>query len=320
MMKSTHAASAAPAEFRADHIGHAYEADIALCREALMAGGGLHYIAHTTAGVVDFSLEAAGEDQHGDFSRVGRQMGMVVAMLDETCEPLDTGPLIRVVVQSDAGALFQLLKVSGQNFFGLTLDGTPEAVDHADRAIAAVAETAVARIGAVPLNFGGFRKREGSAELWRPYQVQAASPASGSPYIVSTHFSVPDRTVSACQAALRVDGLHHLSVCHGGEQLWSADLFDEPALAPLFQRVTPVRRRSGYARLIRQIHGLSQRLTRLIDVVGGTQVSRLVLDVARGAIYVTPLSADYYLVGVTLIQQQVNHADLRFQALASEIS
>jgi hypothetical protein len=319
-MNSTHAASAAPAEFRADHIGHAHDADIVLCREALLSGSGLHFIAHTSAGIVDFTLEAADGDQYGDFSRAVRQMSMVVALLNETCEPLDTGPLIRVVIQSDSGALYQFLKVTGQNFFGVTLDGTPEVVERADRAMATVAETAVARIGAVPLNFGGFQKREGSGELWRPYWVETASPASGSPHVAATHFSVPELTASACQAALRLDGLHHLSICHYGEQVWSADLFDEPALAPLFQRVTPVRRRSGYARLIRQVHELSRRLTRLSDVVGGTQLSRLVLDVARGAIYVTPLSADHYLVGVTLIQQQVAHADARFQALVKEIS
>jgi hypothetical protein len=98
------------------------------------------------------------------------------------------------------------------------------------------------------------------------------------------------------------------------------DLFDDPALVSLFQQVTPADRRHGYDKVLRQVMLQGSRLMRLLALVHSGELTRLVLDVARGAIYVLPLGDDeHYLVGVTLIQSQVEDGDKKMTALHRDL-
>jgi len=310
---------------RADHAGVAFDADIADCRRIVGERGGLHYVAHFTSGIFDFALEspglrAASRDMTESFERLGRHLSLIVAQADTVCEPLDSGPLIRVVVQGGSGALFHLVKVTGQSFFGLTLDGAPGTVDRADEQLGQLGESAAHRVGATSLNWGAFHAREDSGELWRTYQTDPSARPGCEPHTAGrAGLEVPGPVALECCRALHADDLHYIGIYRDGQLAWHTDMFEDPALASFFQRVTPAVRRRGYARLIEHVHGQHRRLTQLLDVTGSDRLVQLVLDVARGAIFVLPLNDDDYLVGVTLIQSQVKQADRMITSVREQL-
>jgi hypothetical protein len=304
---------------RAEHAREAYDAAIAACHEVV--GDALQYVAHFTSGIFDFALEtsAARSGAPGACGRAGQQLSLTVAQLDAACQPLDSGPVIRVVVQGDAGALFQFLTFSGQNFFGIVLDGSDEAVERADRQMTQLAESAVSRLGAPSLNWGGFASRGAPAAFSGPGSAGTAGASPTVPYFSLTDSYAEDPRTQACAAALDPADLHYAGIYRRGQPVAAADIFDHPSLAVFFQRVTPELRRAGYAELMRQVQLQSRRFLQILEVAGSRRLVRLVLDVARGAIFVRPVDEDYYLVGVTLIQSQVETAERRFQALYQSI-
>jgi hypothetical protein len=309
---------------RAEHAGGAYDADIAACRTIAVANGALHYVAHITSGVFDFALDSAGKqppshDMSDAFDRAGRQLSLAVVQLDETCKPLDSGTLIRVVIQGDSGALFQFLLRASRTFFGLTLNGSRQCIDQADHQMTKLSESAVRRLEKESLNWGGFKEREASGELWKIYKPVLSAHGPISPYVARSGYPVPDAVSQACRGALDSGHLHFVGIYRGGRPAWCADIFDDPALAPLFQRVTPEARRRGYARLVSQVQLQSRRFEQLLKVVRSDHFTRIVLEVARGAAFVLPLNEDDYLVGATLDHTGVKPADQQVQALSEKI-
>ena len=131
--------------------------------------------------------------------------------------------------------------------------------------------------------------------------------------------ALSNSVAQACREALHRDDLHYLGVFRRGQLTWRVDIFDDPALAPFFQRVTPWSRRRNYDRLIRQVNLQVRRFRHLLALVSSHQLIRLVLDVAHGAIYVLPLSGDEYLVGVTLTRSQAEQADRKMIALYKSV-
>lgn len=317
--------AAAGSGFRcAEHAVMAYEADIDVCRKVVVQAGTLHYVAHITSGIFDFAFEQLGAQPQSSsvseaLDRAGRQLSLTVTRLDEACKPLDSGTLTRVVIQGNSGALFQFLKGARQVFFGLTLNGSRRDIDQADSQMAKLSESTIRRIEAQSLTWGGFKEREASGELWRTYKLVLSARPGISPNVAKIDYPVPAEISQACRAALGAGQLHFVGIYRGGRPTWYADVFDDPALAPLFQRVTPELRRGGYTRLMRQVHLQSRRFEQLLDVVRSDRLTRLVLEVARGATFVLPLTEDDYLVGATLDQTGVKNADEQTQGLYEKV-
>lgn len=314
---------------RAEHAGAAYAQDLNECR-AMLDLSGLHYLAHLTTGIIDFDFGFPSRWQDGPdlpeaYQRAGRQFGLAVTLLESACEPLDSGPLIRVVLQGEEGAMFLVVKVAGQSFFGLTLDGAPAAVDRLDWQLVALADAASQRVGASSLRWGGFRVREDSGDLWLPYVVQPRQQRTAAPHVAdygprSGLSETAEELTAPCLEALHSHDLHYVGIFRHGQPVWRADIFDDQVLAPLFQRVTPWSRRRGYERLVRQVSLQSRRFRQLLALVHSDSLNRLVLDVARGAIYVLPLDDDASLVGVTLIQAQVESTDQKLRRLRDTVN
>jgi hypothetical protein len=300
---------------QANHVNEGHRQDIADCGKVVCMGAGLDFIAHLTSGIWDFSVRSPGARlRREEFDQAARKLNLVVARIDATAEPLDSGPLIRVVVQGDNGALFHVLKVAGQNFFGATLSGARKVVDEVDRQIAQLADRAARRVGSPSLLWGGYRKRGESGDLWFPGGVPTGEfPAHSDPALGR---QVTAEVASLCSAVLDRNTVHFVGIYRQDTLVWRADLFDDPALASLFQRVTPDDRRRGYDKVLQQVMMQYGRLLQLLSLVRSNHLTRLVLDVARGAIYVLPLDDQgYYLVGVTLVQTQVDDADRKMTIL-----
>jgi hypothetical protein len=316
---------------RAGHVGEAYAEDIDECRAAVDQSG-LDYFAHFSTGIVDFELGFPDswqnrQDRTSAYMRAGRQLGLAVALLESACEPLDSGPLTRVVLQGERGALFHVVKVAGQNFFGLTLDGSTRNVDKTDGQLADLVASAAQRIGASSLGWGGFLTREQSGVLWQPYRVQLSQRDNAVAHVADYRPATGTGAVSsevarACLDALHSYDLHYVGIFRQAQPAWRADIFDDDALSPLFKRVTPWSRRRGYERLIRQVSLQNRRFRQLLTLVNSDSVNRLVLDVARGAIYLLPLADNsaLTLVGITLIKSQEESTDQKMRRLRDRVN
>jgi hypothetical protein len=306
----------------AGHVDRQYEADLTDCSEAISKRDGLDYIEHTTWGIFDFAVQ--GSPPSGSYQtldQAGRRTALVVARLDETIEQLDSGPLVRAVVQGNRGALFHILKVPGQSFLGITLDGTPATINRADRQIVAIADRAALRVGSPSLLWGGFRPRDDSHETWSPFGSGSPSANATPSPVIEKAAVVTEAVTRLCQNALHPKDLHFIGIYQHERLIWRADLFDHPALASLFQRVTPIGRRRGYDTVIRELRLQASRITQLLTMTQSDRLVRLVLDVARGAIFVLPLGgAGHYLVGVTLVQSQVQETDLKVSSLGDTLA
>lgn len=306
---------------RAAHAGTKYQEDINDCDRLVAQRTGLDYISHISSGVWDFSVHYPSPRLQPDgFDQVGRQLNLVVTRIDATAEQLDSGPLIRVVVQGEDAALFHILKVAGQTLFGVTLDGAREAVDRADQELAHLADRAAARIGSPPLLWGGYLSGGHAEGTWLPETTRAGEDypdcherATGLP-------PVSELVARRCRNALAGRDVHFIGIYRRDTLLWRTDILADPALGSLFQRVSPADRRRGYDKVMRQVTMQASRMTRLLSRVGSKRLTRLVLDVARGAIYVLPLADGvHYLVGVTLLQHRVREADAKMTALHRDL-
>jgi hypothetical protein len=307
---------------QANHADEAYQQDIADCRAEVNKRAGLDYIAHLTSGIWDFSVHSPGAAlRREEFDQAARKLNLVVARIDATAESLDSGPLIRVVVQGDNGTLFHILKVAGQSFFGAALSGARDLVDRVDLQLAQLADRAAHRVGSSSLLWGGYRKRGESGDIWIPGDNVPTSGFPVYPDAAAGRLAVTAEVVRLCSAALGRNTVHFIGIYQQDTPVWQADLFDDPALAPLFQRATPAIRRHGYDKVMQQVMMQWGRILQLLSLVHSDQLTRLVLDVARGAIYILPLGGQgYYLVGVTLVQTQVEDADRKMTVLHRDLT
>lgn len=309
---------------RATHASREYQPDIVDCCEVVDRHTGLDYIAHLTSGTWDFSAHLESPYvQAREFQQAAKQLSLIVNRIDSTAQQLGSGPLIRVVVQGSNGALFSILKVEGQNLFGATLEGSRAAIDQVDRDLAELADRAAHRVGSTSMLWGGYRKRGATGEWDRPYGEPDAATERYRlrPGTAAGQQAIPAEVARLCSGVLDYEDVHFVGVYRGDTPLWRADLFADPPLASQFQRVTPTTRRRGYGRVMHQVILQADRINRLLAVVNSDRPTRLVLDVARGAIYVLPLGdREHYLVGVTLTQTQVDSADRKMTALYQQLA
>jgi hypothetical protein len=125
--------------------------------------------------------------------------------------------------------------------------------------------------------------------------------------------------VTLCKEYLSVADLHFVAFySHEGDCLFYLDCLDEDAMARYDVRETPERRRQ-YERHGRHIRYLSTKLDRRFAGIDSGVLVRVVLDVKKGALYYYNLEREGFLLGVTLDQRRVDHADRKLSALASRI-
>lgn len=325
MTSTAEGAPARPRVWRADHAGEAFDRDIDAALALVEDSRGPHYLAHSTYGIRDFAVGSPGgwpvPAAEAAFEDVGGALNLIFTQLDRACEPLDSGPLIRLALQGTAGALFEFSKVPGQNFCGIAFGGDPEIARHADRALADLTRESLERLGGTSLDWGGFRDRDSSGNLWIPYQGGSGASSDGSPdtTVSGDAGALPGRVADLCLSALSPEDLHAVGVFRRDQAIWTADLFGAGELSPFFERVSGPLRRRGYARLAHDIRLHYPRFRRLLDITGSARLTRLVLDVARGAMYLLPLADDHYLGGVTLIQSRVDRTDQKLRRLHSDV-
>ncbi|MFF5054622.1 hypothetical protein ACFY1S_15725 [Micromonospora sp. NPDC000663] len=295
-----------------------------LCRGLLLSGCGVYHVAHYTSGVLDFALdlldhpsvpvpdEEDASRRREVYRRVGAQLVYRVSELHRRLGELQTGALIRTVVQTRTGLVFCNSVVGNEHIVGFA--AVPEAdtgpvadpsrVSVVDRAAAHLAGDLRRLLRQRSQNPGGWDGDDAAPppatvpDEFRPHHIGAPS---------------PDGTLTA----LRPQGLHYLSHHRMGDQEWAVDILDHPDLDPFFNRgVTVADRRDRYQRLAGDLSLLALQVGRDLRRAVVGNVTRLVLDVEMGAVYYYHLSPDDYLVGVTLDQDSVARADEDVAAVA----
>jgi hypothetical protein len=319
------------AQARASHAGDRYDERVAACTSA-MGVRALHHIAHYTNASFDFRLDRlAGVVPLGELEETRRRLVLAGrgladlhrSMGDETRGAMQ-GALIRIVLQTDAGALFSNLIVPGEVVVGLHLAEEPvdpealltrrPGVEAADRAMAEAATGIRAQLSLSAQNPGGF---VGLPESTGDVVLPDGDLPTGEAAEEDADGDGP--WARALQAAVRAEDLHYaVRVQSGIAELVEGTMLDSPPLARFHAQVEPSARRAFYRQLAESLPETAQAVNSVSSRVLGVPLRRLVLDVEQGALYVYPLSARVLLLGATLNQSRVAAADERMARLARD--
>lgn len=316
----------------ARHVTAASDDFIGMCEEALSATG-LHYVAEYHRGVFNYSvdmLDAAAAHVRlpgGDsdttrdlYSRMGRQLNFLLDRLDQSLRPVESGRLIRTVMGLEEGTLYHFFIRSGEYLTGVSLG--PEHADAGDRAMAAVVARLRSALHQVPIDHGGFlaAAREEAAPPG-PRPTGAAHPAGQDALQVHVSAGVAgrDQLIELCAEAVRAEDLHYVAYVDPSFHTVTADLLGHASLRPFFKNITEDERRERYERIGRRLNFTVGRLNHSLTAVLSGRLTRAVLDVEEGAIYYYALGRTDFLLGVTLDQDRVTHADERVSELARRI-
>lgn len=314
---------------RAEHIGAEFDDTIDVCRTVVRSHPELRQLAHYSNAVFDFSIGRIEQDRamqterfQQRLRRAGETLSYSINRLDRNLQEVRTGALIRVVLHTERGALICDSVVPKENLIGLVphvADGAPSVllprvteVRSADMAMAELATDLRERISLGPANPGGYRTEQ--APVAEEYAVREPALTFGMPPA-----QADEAIVEACRQAVRPTDLHLVAYCPDGEVAFMFDHFEHRSLGRFFTQITPVARRKFYQEFSRELGDLATELSRSVRGILDAPVQRMVLDVEQGAIWFYRVRTRTYLVGVTVDQSRVSHADDRLAELAQHI-
>jgi hypothetical protein len=224
--------------------------------------------------------------------------------------PLGTGELMRVVVANGQGGLWGGRVKAGEYLSAHT--DTPGGIPAVDEAMNALVSAIRTQVHHLPDELpGGLADTpqplpEDKGRLRIDFGTAAAERDSPSEMRLRALWGGHVNTLDLQYAAYYRDWK---LVCAG-------DVFESPELGPRFLETSVRSRRTSYRDLAHGLRGHLARLTDALRLVVPPPADRLVLDVQEGAVYVTWLSPRDYVIGVTLDQRQVDHAESRLHQLA----
>jgi hypothetical protein len=238
-----------------------------------------------------------------------RLLSLECARQDEALEPVRTGRLIRVVVETACGAAFCFPVVPDEHVVAfLITDGPvapPGATVAADDVLIDLSTEMRDERGLPDLEPGG---RRGPAD--------PAVPVTDGPPTVRGRAASP--LAVAAQRALDASSLQWIAHVRGSSIEFTADRFGDDRAAVHFKVLKPDERRRFYAEVASGMDALVGGLSRYVLPVIGGPARRLSLDVEQGVIVAQRLGAREYLVGVTLIQHRVAEVEDIVARLAAE--
>ncbi|MEU5885359.1 hypothetical protein ABZ835_00745 [Streptomyces sp. NPDC047461] len=312
---------------RAAHVTDDSDAFIDLCAEALSEAG-LHHVAAYRWGVFNYSVDlldrlpesqGAGfggteqEVRRERFVRLGRQLHYVLGRMDHVLRSVDSGRLIRSVLQLSDGAVFHYYFRVDDYLTGVSLGA--DSVDAGDRAMADLVGAFRHQIGLPLMNPGGYETEPPLpvvrpwSEVKKPHRVTEGDWGPAVPEVLAR-----------CTEAVSPSGLHYAGYVAPGTGRLSADVFNDPSLSRFFGGLSRDVRRTRYAELGERLHYVVARLNQSLRAIMPGRLSRVVLDVEEGALFYVDRPGDHFLLGVTLDQSQVAHADQQMNELVHLIS
>jgi hypothetical protein len=307
--------------WRAEHAGPSrFNSLIKLCADAIPDMAGPQSLVHFGRGFHDFSVDLLGgpdgpseaerEDVRVTRRHAFRQLILGVERLDQTLTEMDTGALMRTVLQTESGIVHCGKVRPGEYLVGAARDvDDPELTDR--RVCTLVTTIRNELYGLADDDPGGYSGA--------PVGVTRPGPITRRPG------GDPERALPAgvrelMDTNLSVDDLHYLALYKDWRLAYSCDVFDAARLEPAFFTMTKDRRRDLYESLVHKGRRDISHLGRSVREVIGRGPVRVVLDVESGAIYTHVLDLDGdFLLGVTLRQSAVFRAEERMRRVTRRI-
>lgn len=294
-------------------------------------------VLHAASLVTEFRDSRTVERARRDYETIGRQLNHRMTEMNASLSGLASGRLIRTIFAADDRAVLYFDIDEGQYLVGVSLGA--DAIETADLTLSATATAIREARGASDPNYGGYRRNTGTGP--HPHEADAIPPTGphafaslprpSSPVFASPWAAQIERRWSPMRddredefqveatKVLHPPDLHYVALVRGGT-VTSADLLDHSDLDDFFVGPSRNSRREGYVKVGAEFLALSDLLDGLLRSVLNRRLTRTVLDVEKGALYIYRLSRDDFLLGVTLDQRQVAEADRRFQVLVRRMT
>lgn len=320
-------------EWHASHADERFSETRDRCRDAILGGKALHYLALHTGCVTDFTVDVLNDSQFTDWisgspdsrrsvcQRAGRDLSGIVIDVDDRLEYVRTGALIRTVVQGARGSMYCNSVVPGQyltgHCFTSTVENSPlELCDGkvADITLAQLVTGLRKRLSLGSQNPGGWLTfRPSGEDLASGKSIVVPPDVCGQPHIEKKQ---DDQRIDVCAAEVDCRDLHYVAYCRDGEVIFSVDHLGHKRLNSFYTQINVEDRRRFYHDFCQQFPLLVGRLGRIAGPLVGSRPERVVLDVEQGALYSYRIRTAEYLVGVTINQHQVAAVDDKLARLA----
>ena len=312
-----------------------HEERVALAEELLLSNDGLHYLAQYGRGIRQFDIDVlsavaendgpdGAEQRRAGCRRIARKLSFQSTVhLDDWVADLQTGPLIRTVLETSAGAIYCDRVVPGTFLVGATvaMGETPSPllarpdVERSDSALALLISEIRRRLILSSQDLGGWeseqireRLRNAEREALAASVAETITNRVVTPVVDGEWHQHP--AVALCRDKIHPRDLHLVALFDEGTLVFSVDVFnDERILIDRPGTVTAAARRGRYQDKGLELPAYIRELARTARGVIGGPLQRAVLDVEQGAIYYRRLDNFRYVMGVTLFQDQVKQAE-----------
>jgi hypothetical protein len=286
------------------HIGH--ERLVTLCEEALPGLPDIEVLAFYDRGFHVFTIAEGDDEERRSLERAFRQLVTENVRLDGLVRDFGTGELMRTFVMTEDAAV-QCGHVFEEEFLiGMTRDLA--AAEEMDEQVARLVSRIRTEVYLQADQLPGGRRSPRETPGIEPAVLRTTAGEAADPTLVAD-------LVSCLGSLVDVNDLHYVAVYRDWRFLCAADVIDSPALAPWFGGAEGGEgARKLYqdfaARLRSDLPELAYSLRQLSEA----PITRLVLDVVSGAIYVYPLpGARGSAVGLTVFQPEVFVAENRLR-------
>lgn len=288
-----------------------------LLRHALHTDGAPQRILHLISGIEqpDSPSGGAGEPH----TRVARLVSLLFFEENRALEDVQTGNLLRLVVEGEHGAVYCLAIQRKRHLVGLlTGDGSPEAVDAADRVMVRLVDAVRSGIGLNSQNAAGLATEatEDEATGLPKERVDGRNAP-----VTMIHGSDTDPWLrDLLLGVVATDSLQWVALVRGREVRVAVDCFADGRMDDYFVLIGQDARRRFYTDLAGSGCLLMNRVSRIVRPVVGGPVRRVVLDVEEGTVVLHRLDAHEHLVGVTLDQERVATVERLLRRVAAAVS
>jgi hypothetical protein len=267
------------------------------------------------------------------YRRIARSVADEMRALDRGLQHFRTGPLIRLVLQGPAGAVFAdsvlldefVMAAIGPAGGGAEHDlALPrmEGVRRVDRAVTRLVDQIRDIVGQPSQNLGGWETSSLIEPTSLPPDEAPVPPPEADPKDFRRAAQVPaqdlreqlmradaENSLALCRKAVLDGSLHYIAMFRGMEQLLEVDAFEGREVKLFLTRIAPQTRRELYREFGREAEIQVAELARLSGSATGSPLLRVVFDVEQGAIFYYRVGDDRHLIAVTLNQRAVSQGD-----------
>lgn len=286
-----------------DHAKDLAQQRLPACRALVAAQSAVTHLAHFRIGALDFSVDRLPRSGSSveDVERAGRRLTFHLSKLGDELAALNTGPLIRLLVQAPTGAML-CDTIIPDHCLVATIEAAVEPdqplcrqpeILALDLALSQVVDQFRTEIALASAQLGG---TAGPSHV----EVGGLAPAPADDDLPELLKQTLDETSE----------LHYVAVFRASTLVAEANGFDRPSAAVATavsdpESIDSQTRAARYQSLARRVPSVVHALGRVTRPVLGAMPARVVLDVERGAIYLYSLPDDHHLFAVTLDQRRV---------------